>query len=345
MSLKKKMTLWLVRAGAHGDQEQGAYSNNIVTIGWNELPDLSNIHDKSSLEQLYMKTYPNAKKMEAANRIGQVWNFINNIKKGDWVALPLKSQSAIVIGEVVGDYEYKEYAYNIKHTRRVKWLKTIPRSEFDQDILFSLGAFLTVCKIERNDAENRVKKLLQSGKMTPTITSQKMEDKEIEDSESTDIEQNAKDQIIKFLEAKFAGHDLARLVDGILRSQGYVTWVSPPGRDGGVDILAGSGPLGFDSPKICVQVKSSKSPVNVNVLRELEGVAKNFRAEYGILVAWGGMTNVADQEMSRSFFSTRIWDQGDLLDEILKNYDKFDDELKAELSLKRVWAIVGPEDT
>ena len=35
------MTLWLVRAGAHGEQEQGAYDNSIVTIGWNDLPNLS----------------------------------------------------------------------------------------------------------------------------------------------------------------------------------------------------------------------------------------------------------------------------------------------------------------
>lgn len=338
------MTLWLVRAGAHGDQEQGAYSNNVVTIGWNELPDLSNIKDKSSLEQLYLKIYPDQKKMEAANRIGQVWSFINNIKKGDLVALPLKSRSAIVIGEVIGDYEYKEYAYNIKHTRRAKWLKTIPRSEFDKDVLFSLGAFMTVCRIERNDAENRVKKLLQSGKMTPPTITQKIESQDSEDSGNRDIEQIGRDKIVKFLEAKFSGHDLARLIDGILRAQGYVTWVSPPGRDGGVDILAGSGPLGFNAPKICVQVKSSTSAVNVNVLRELEGVAKNFRADYGILVAWGGLNNVADQEMSRSFFSTRIWEQGDIIDEVLKYYDKFDDELKAELPLKRIWTIVEELD-
>ena len=43
------------------------------------------------------------------------------IKKGDLVALPLKTQSSIVIGEVTGDYEFKEYTPNIKHTHSVKW--------------------------------------------------------------------------------------------------------------------------------------------------------------------------------------------------------------------------------
>jgi len=336
------MTLWLVRAGKHGDQEQGAYNNKVVTIGWNELPDLSNIKSEEQLEELYAKIYPEEKKMASANRMGQIWNFIYNIKKGDLVALPLKSQSAIVIGEVVGDYEYKEYAHNIRHTRRVEWLRTIPRSEFDQDLLFSLGAFMTVCRIQRNNAEERVRILLKLEGKSVERTKQELTSEEPEIPK--DIEQFAKDQIVKYLEAKFSGHKRAALVDGILRAQGYVTKVSPPGADGGVDILAGSGPLGFDDPKICVQVKSSKSPVDVGVLRQLEGVTRNFKAEYGILVAWGGMTKVADQEIGRSFFATRIWDQGILLEQILKYYEKFDDELKTELPLKRIWAIVEEED-
>ncbi len=38
-----------------------------------------------------------------------------------------------------------------------------------------------------------------------------------------------------------------------------------------------------------------------------------------------------------------MWDSGDLLGMILKNHDKFPDELKAELPLKRIWALVLEE--
>ncbi|MFZ0556206.1 MAG: hypothetical protein WAM26_13020 [Nitrososphaeraceae archaeon] len=34
------MTLWLIRAGKEGEQERGVLQNNIVAIGWNELPNL-----------------------------------------------------------------------------------------------------------------------------------------------------------------------------------------------------------------------------------------------------------------------------------------------------------------
>jgi len=160
------MSLWMVRAGRRGDQEQGALDSGVVTIGWNELPDLSNVKDRQELARLYMSIHPSTKKPQLTNEVGQVWRFVSEIKKDDLVALPLKTQSAIAIGRVEGEYEYKKLADNIKHIRRVKWLNTIPRSAFDQDILYSLGAFMTVCRIKRHDAENRVKKLLQMDDIT-----------------------------------------------------------------------------------------------------------------------------------------------------------------------------------
>ena len=328
------MSFWLVRAGRRGEQEQGALSNNIVTIGWNELPDLSNIKNKKELSELYHRVHPTAKKTQATSGIGQVWRFVREIQKGDLVALPLKTQSAITLGKVEGEYEYQKLADNIKHIRRVKWLRTIPRSAFDQDILYSLGSLLTVCQIERHDAENRVKKLLQKGEITEIGVKTEI------DEETLDIEESARDQIVKHVGAKFRGHDLARLVDAILHAQGYVTKKSPPGPDGGVDILAAAGPLGFDKPRVCVQIKSSSSPVDVKILRELQGVMSKVRAEQGLLVAWGGFNNSCMREARDAFFSIRLWDQGVLLEAIFKYYERFDDELKAELPLKKIWALV-----
>lgn len=331
------MSLWLVRAGRHGEQEQGALESEVVTIGWNDLPDLSDIKTKEELAELYANVYPTAKKMQAVNEIGQIWRFVHQIQKGDRVALPLKKQSAIALGEVKGEYEYNELANNIKHIRRVKWLKTIARSAFDQDILYSLGAFMTVCQISRNDAENRVKEVLRK-EVPPEVA----EGPEV--AEEIDIEQYAKDQIVKHIGRKFKGHNLARLVEAILHAQGYVTKVSEPGPDGGVDILAAAGPLGFDSPQICVQVKSSSSQADVKVLRELRGVMAKVRAEQGLLVSWGGFTKEANKEARDAFFSTRLWDAGDLLEAIFKYYERFDDELKAELPLKRIWGLVLEEE-
>jgi restriction system protein len=333
------MTLWLVRAGRFGEAEQDALDKGLVTIGWNKLPDLSGCKSRDELINLYKKTYPDAKKMTTANEAGQVWAFKEKIKKGDTVALPLKHQSAISIGEVIGDYEYHlDFGDLIHHIRRVKWLKTIARSEFDQDLLYSLGAFMTVCQIKRNDAEERIMALVRGTKLPKN-------EEELEESEvKIDIEQASRDEISKHIIQKFNGHDLARLVNALLQTQGYTTSQSSPGPDGGVDILAGAGQHGFDEPKICVQVKSGSSPVDAPTLRHLQGTMSNFGASQGLMVSWGGFTNKAIEEARRNFFKIRLWDEGKLLDEVLEHFDRLPDTIKAELPLKRIWTLVREEE-
>jgi restriction system protein len=288
--------------------------------------------------------------MHVTRVVGQIWDFIKEIKKGDLVALPLKTQSSIAIGRIEGDYEDREISPEVKHIRKVKWLKIIPRSEFDQDLLFSLGAFSTVCEIKRNDAEKRVSRLLEGRVKTIEPNDLDFESEAIVEVEvpqfgigQLDVEQHARDQIVKYISAKFSGHGLARLIESILSVQGYKTLKSEPGKDGGVDILAGLGQLGFNQPSICVQVKSSPSPVDVRILRELKGVMQNVSATQGLLVAWGGFTKDAIQEAKNLYFSVRLWDQGNIIDEIIEHYENFCDELKAELPLKRIWTLVSEE--
>ena len=100
--------------------------------------------------------------MQVVVQVGQLWAFIREIQKGDLVALPLKSKADIAIGRVEGDYEYKEVAPQLKHIRQVTWLRTIPKSEFDYDLLYSLGSVMTVCQIKRNNAENRIRRILDN---------------------------------------------------------------------------------------------------------------------------------------------------------------------------------------
>lgn len=165
-----------------------------------------------------------------------------------------------------------------------------------------------------------------------------------EEGAGLDIEHIAEDGLIKYITTKFSGHALARLVEAILKAQGFVTEKSPPGKDGGVDILAGSSMLGLGDPRLCVQVKSSPSPVGTEILRQLQGTMQNFNAEKGLLVSWGGFTKDAEREAKQLFFSIRLWNQKQLVEELTKYYDKFDDELKAELPLKRIWALVEEEE-
>lgn len=337
------MAVWLVRAGKYGEAEQAALEKGIVTIAWNDIPDLSTIDDREALANLYRKVYPDASDRHVSNQVGQLWAFRTRIQKDDLVVLPLKTRSAIAIGKMVGPYQYTtEMGDGIRHIRKVEWLRTdLPRTTFDQDILYSLGAFMTVCQIERNNAEERIRAILAGKNGVPA--SEKAGESLDDEAHALDIEQAAADQILEHIQRRFSGHKLATLVDAVLKAEGYLTRVSPPGPDGGVDILAGTGPMGFGPPRLCVQVKSSASPADVGILRGLQGILQNFHAEQGLLVCWGGFKSSVIQEARQSFFTIRLWDSGDLLEMILKNHDKFSDDLKAELPLKRVWALVLEE--
>ena len=130
----------------------------------------------------------------------------------------------------------------------------------------------------------------------------------------------------------------------VLEAEGFSTQVAPPGPDGGIDVFAGQGagqgPLGLDRPRLIVQVKSSPSPVDVKIVRELHGVLSTRGADQALLVAWGGVNKTARQELRGQFFRVRVWDADNLLDAVLRNYDKLSEELRADLPLKRVWSLV-----
>jgi restriction system protein len=160
-----------------------------------------------------------------------------------------------------------------------------------------------------------------------------------------DLEEVARDRIAKLIQAKFTGHGMARLVDAVLRAQGYTTHRSPAGPDKGIDILAAPGPLGFGKPRICVQVKSGNSPLDRPTLDQLLGVMQNVQADQGLLVSWVGFKSSIEREIASQFFRVRLWWQDDFLKEVLTYYEKLDEELRAEIPLKRVWTIAATDET
>ena len=125
-------------------------------------------------------------------------------------------------------------------------------------------------------------------------------------------------------------------MDAVLEADGWVTKISVPGPDGGVDILAGRGSLGLDTPRLCVQVKSQNSPADVTVYRTLQGTMQTFKAEQGLLVCWGGFNKVVLAESRQGHFMVRLWDSRDLVGAIYRNYERLPAEIQAELPLKRV---------
>jgi len=146
------MKLWTARAGKYGEQEQVCIKDALITIGWNDLPDLRMFKSREELAEEFQRVYQES----SGKKVGEIWRFSNEILEGHVVALPSKFQPVIHIGRVTGAYHYEKKGDEVIHWIPVKWLRSIPRVEFDQDLLYSLGSLLTVSQVQRDKAAEHV---------------------------------------------------------------------------------------------------------------------------------------------------------------------------------------------
>lgn len=338
------MALWLVRAGRNGEREDLALEEGLVVIGWDELPSLEPYQSRDEILTVCQQVYEDEKLNTLRNWAAQLYTFRGRIQQGDLVALPLKQQAAVAFGEIVGDYEYRpDLPTGAAHARKVRWIRTdVPRTAIGTDLLYSLGAFLTVAQIKRNNAEERIKAIISGASESSTQKMPIEEAGEAEDADNAlqDLERYARDLISDRISQRFKEHKFERLIDEILQAQGYVTARTSAGADGGVDIVAGRGPMGFDEPRIAVQVKSGQSPEDIRAIRELQGSLKAFNAQRGLFVSWGGYRSSVTSARRHLFFEIRLWNADDVIDAVLENYDRLPDDIKSELPLKRIWTLV-----
>lgn len=332
--------VWVSKARRTG-RTSDFFEKGFITMGWPNLPDLSSLQSKAHLTKMYDEIYPGERKMQIAAHIGQIWKFYNDVKIGDIIIFPERQTSTVQVGIITGNYKFDHAHEVMRHNRTVKWIKVFPRSAFDSDLLYSFGSLLTFARCRKDKAFERITKMLE-GKVTQVdiISSEYVDD----DDTSVDLETDATNRIIKFIEQNFSGHPLTDIINDILIAKGYVTKVSPPGADGGVDIIAGPSPFGLGNPKIVVQVKSSSQTEDVKLIREMKGVMQDFNADYGILAVWGGLTRSAIKVSQQSFFKIRWWDQVEIVNQIMANYEKFSDEMKLKLPLKQIWTLVENTD-
>lgn len=60
-------------------------------------------------------------------------------------------------------------------------------------------------------------------------------------------------------------------------------------------------------------------------------------------MSWSGFKSNVHKEMATSFFRVRLWSQKELLEALFANYDRLDEDIKAELPLKRIWTVAAQE--
>ena len=338
------MRFWVVRGGRDGERETYAVENSQVVIGFDEIGDVRNL-EKSKIEERLRDAYPDRSSGAFPQWAGMIVRFRDEITKGDIVAIPLKTAPQVAIGVVDGNYRFDPKApEGARHNRRVKWLKSdIARVSISDALSSKLSVRRTVYELNLAEHYDELIRLIGT-EATSLKRPAGLEPPRAEDQEPAfvqDIEYSSRNDIIRHIFREFPESQMETLIAAVFSAAGYVVNRTPASRDGGVDLLAGSGLLGFDHPQICIEVKAWSSSVRVEQVRSFDSVLQNTGADYGIYVAWSGYSPDARKEFANRHFKLRLWTADDVLDQIFLHYDKLPPEVRSRIPLKRMWVLNG----
>jgi len=134
-------------------------------------------------------------------------------------------------------------------------------------------------------------------------------------------------------------YDFQKLAGCLLEAMGYhVVWDAPPGKDGGIDLIAFNDPLGTRPPRIKVQVKRRQDAIRSEEMRSFMAVLGD--QDVGIFLSAGGFTRDAEQE-------ARLQDRRTLtllgleqfFDLYVEHYDSLTEDARRLLPLKPIWFL------
>lgn len=138
-------------------------------------------------------------------------------------------------------------------------------------------------------------------------------------------------------------YEFQDLVAALLRAMKYHTpFISPKGRDGGIDIIAFSDPLGAVAPRIKVQVKHKpQSSIPPTDIRSLMGLLK--AGDIGLFVTSGSFSSEAERTARESQIHVRLIDIDNFIELWQEFYHNLNDEEKNILPLYPIYFLGSNE--
>ena len=139
-------------------------------------------------------------------------------------------------------------------------------------------------------------------------------------------------------------YDFQDMAAILLDAMGYhISFVSPKGKDGGIDILAYTDPLGVKPPRIIVQVKHRPdSSISSDDIQRLAGTMKRS-SDVGIFISSGLFSKPAELEARSSDKHIELIDFQRFIDLWQEHYHKMDDVQKNMLPLQPIYFLGSNE--
>ncbi len=139
-------------------------------------------------------------------------------------------------------------------------------------------------------------------------------------------------------------YEFQDLVAILLKSMGYhISHISPKGRDGGIDIIAYTDPLGVKPPRIIVQVKHRpESKISSDDIQRLAGTMKRS-SDVGIFVTSGEFSSYSINEARTTDKHIELIDFERFLNLWQHYYTKMTDDEKNKLPLHPIYFLGSNE--
>lgn len=331
-----KQNTWMVRAGEGGWRFEDFERDSIVSIGWLKMGDMSALRTREDFIRHVERSYPGAKKAWIPGSAGQAFRFVREIKVGDGVVTYSPNERAYLVGTVVGEYVYAiDLSPEQPNLHKVQWRGRVNRDQLSVPTRNSLGAISTLFLLPP-EAAAEIERLLTGAavlKALPTPEPEAMVEEQIETLYRD--QQGRASEFIKDRLSQLDWDDMQDLVAGLLRAMGYKTRVSPHGADRGKDIVASPDGLGFEDPRIVVEVKHRTAAIGSQEIRGFLG-GRHDR-DKGLYVSTGGFTKDARYEAERGRIPVTLMDLDDLVRSVLEHYERMDGDSQRLLPLRKVY--------
>lgn len=133
-------------------------------------------------------------------------------------------------------------------------------------------------------------------------------------------------------------YEFQDLCAALLRGMGYyVRHVSPPGPDGGIDIVAYQDPLGAKAPRLKVQVKNLTDKADRPALSQLAGLLTT--GDNGIFISSSGFTSKCQEFARGNDKHLELIDLTRFIELWKKCYDNLSEEDKVLLPLQPIYFL------
>jgi len=181
-------------------------------------------------------------------------------------------------------------------------------------------------------------KNIETENLTSPLT-EEIEDKQEHTTTTEQVEALATKSIDEYIRG-LGPYEFQDLVAALLRGMGYHTpFISPKGKDGGIDVIAYRDPLGTLAPTILCQVKHRPdSPAGIADVQRLMGALQHGKS-VGLFVTSGSFSNDARNAARTAHVHIELVDLTRFIELWIEHYDDMSDEDRSLLRLRTIHVL------